>query len=355
MSNSQDTINGFAIYDRQLVQDDLTNGLKVAVFTVGMSGCGKTTAVHAQANLIEDSLHENLASFTQGQVSRDDARDHISNGSYSKGSGQNKGWKYNRKNEDKVTEHCRAAILDLVTFSTNGLLVWIDDTHLNPKFRNEYAAWLKSEGFDKLYAIDMRGVSYEVCVQRIAARAADGGRGVPKNVLKRQYSQIDPDYFKDYRLKNIEAGKPFGIPFDDRKKSVYIVDIDGTIAIMHNRSPFDESKVENDYLNDPVVSIIDHLYNAGQSILLVSGRSDNCRPETLRWLSKHSIQFDELHMRTDEEMQTGVKDVAVKTRILEEEILPRYNVIAVFDDRDQTVAGWRAHGLTCLQVAPGDF
>ena len=31
------------------------------------------------------------------------------------------------------------------------------------------------------------------------------------------------------------------------------------------------------------------------------------------------------------------------------------NVFAVFDDRNQVVDMWRSNGLTCFQVADGDF
>jgi len=31
------------------------------------------------------------------------------------------------------------------------------------------------------------------------------------------------------------------------------------------------------------------------------------------------------------------------------------DVVAVFDDRDKVVNMWREIGLTCMQVAPGNF
>ena len=32
-----------------------------------------------------------------------------------------------------------------------------------------------------------------------------------------------------------------------------------------------------------------------------------------------------------------------------------HEVVAVFDDRDKVVKMWREIGLTCMQVAPGNF
>lgn len=33
----------------------------------------------------------------------------------------------------------------------------------------------------------------------------------------------------------------------------------------------------------------------------------------------------------------------------------RARLVAVFDDRSSVVTMWREHGVTCFQVAPGDF
>ena len=48
-------------------------------------------------------------------------------------------------------------------------------------------------------------------------------------------------------------------------------------------------------------------------------------------------------------------DEEVKLEIYYNEIEPRYNVIAVFDDRDKVVKMWRENGLMCCQVYYGDF
>ena len=48
----------------------------------------------------------------------------------------------------------------------------------------------------------------------------------------------------------------------------------------------------------------------------------------------------------------------IKVNILHwlDDIFPDKNdIFAVFDDRQQVVDMWRANGLTCFQVAEGDF
>jgi hypothetical protein len=49
------------------------------------------------------------------------------------------------------------------------------------------------------------------------------------------------------------------------------------------------------------------------------------------------------------------KDSIIKEEIYQNEIEGKYNVLCVLDDRNQVVEFWRAKGLVCFQVAPGDF
>lgn len=48
-------------------------------------------------------------------------------------------------------------------------------------------------------------------------------------------------------------------------------------------------------------------------------------------------------------------DYVIKREIYEREIKDKYDVIGVFEDRQRCVDMWRALGLTCFQVAPGDY
>ena len=49
------------------------------------------------------------------------------------------------------------------------------------------------------------------------------------------------------------------------------------------------------------------------------------------------------------------KDAIVKREIYETHIKDKYQVDYVLYDRNQVVEMWRSLGLTCLQVADGDF
>jgi hypothetical protein len=133
-----------------------------------------------------------------------------------------------------------------------------------------------------------------------------------------------------------------------------LCDIDGTLAHMRGRSPYDWGRVEEDFVDENVREILElYHYNTEVRIILLSGRDDVCRKETIRWLDHHLVSYDELLMRSNGDNR---KDNIVKAELFNEFVKDRYKVRFILDDRDQVVKMWREElGLTCFQVAPGDF
>ena len=131
---------------------------------------------------------------------------------------------------------------------------------------------------------------------------------------------------------------------------VIIVDIDGTIALKGNRDPYDYALVREDFPNKKVISVVMQLEN-WNDVVFVSGRSKICREDTEQWLAQIGFEKPELYMRRLDDYRS---DEIVKKEIYYRHISPR-NVLCVFDDRNKVVKMWRELGLTCLQVADGDF
>lgn len=134
-----------------------------------------------------------------------------------------------------------------------------------------------------------------------------------------------------------------------------IFDLDGTLAFLGDRSPYDASRAEHDEINEAVRFVYEAIRRGKPetAILIVSGREDRWRAETERWLARHGIGYDALFMRRAGDRR---KDTVVKREVYEREIVGRYTVRVVFEDRDQVVRLWRDDlGLPCFQVAWGDF
>lgn len=147
------------------------------------------------------------------------------------------------------------------------------------------------------------------------------------------------------------------------KQKAIIFDIDGTLATRDTspggRGPFDWDRVGEDTVNEPVMFIAKMLAFAATvagdiEIVLVSGRDECCRYATSLWLDENFGFQYKLFMRQSKDNNPDYK---VKERILGW-LQGHYNIIGVFDDRNQTVDMWRKNGLTCFQVCSredGDF
>ena len=119
------------------------------------------------------------------------------------------------------------------------------------------------------------------------------------------------------------------------------------------RSPYDWSRVIEDVPNKMLIKLVRTLSSV-YKIIILSGRegTEECVVKTKEWLNKYvSIPYT-LYMRKEKDMR---QDRIIKKEIYDKQIKPKYNVIAVFDDRSQCVDFWRSEGLLCNQVYYGDF
>lgn len=135
------------------------------------------------------------------------------------------------------------------------------------------------------------------------------------------------------------------------KQSAIVVDIDGTLAIRGDRSPYDWRSVGGDTPNEPVVRLVRQLGRTCE-VIYVSGRDERGRDDTSRWIAEWVGVEGRLFMRGRDDNRP---DAEVKKAIYFDEIEPGFDVWLVLDDRSQTVKMWRDLGMTCLQVADGNF
>lgn len=130
-----------------------------------------------------------------------------------------------------------------------------------------------------------------------------------------------------------------------------MVDMDGTLALLNGRNPFDASKCDRDLPNLPVLDTI-HKWQSSVNIIVVSGRTDDCQPQTEKWLQQYEVNYTGIHLRKTGDMR---KDAIMKEEIYRQHIEGKYNIKFVLDDRQQVVDMWRGFGLTVFQVDEGDF
>lgn len=223
----------------------------------------------------------------------------------------------------------------------HGLNVVIDATNLNPRTIekwNSLATELNTDIEFKLFKI-----SFEEALKR--DKDPSRKRPVGEKTLKRFFKYYFPEMLVDFKDSRIIL-EP-----ESEKPSIIVCDIDGTVALRNNRSPFDYSKVSEDTF-DPRMKLL--LQNQQYPIIFLSGREGTatCRKDTENWLKSNGITYKELIMRKPKDFRP---DDIVKKEIYETVLKPQYNIISVFDDRDKVVKMWRDLGILCCQVYYGDF
>lgn len=156
-----------------------------------------------------------------------------------------------------------------------------------------------------------------------------------------------------------------------------IFDLDGTLANIDERRKLatkEDGKINFDKLfyppyiklDEPVWPVINLLglyLNQRYKVIIFSGRSDRTLVETKEWLLQH-IGFETSNIPCKNENVIYLRMRKEGTHTPDEELKKNwynqinkrdYNVHCVFDDRDKVVKMWRSLGLTCFQVAEGNF
>lgn len=140
-----------------------------------------------------------------------------------------------------------------------------------------------------------------------------------------------------------------------------ICDLDGTLAniehrLHHVKGPTKDwdaffEGISDDTVVGPIADILDMYAFDETTVLLCSGRPEQCREKTVEWLSRNDVEYTKLYMRPDDDRRP---DHIVKSQILDGIIADGYEPIFVLDDRPSVVNMWRTRGLTCLQCAPSE-
>lgn len=246
--------------------------------------------------------------------------------------------------ESMITKIISAQIKALLS---NGWNVILDNCHT--KF--EYIKQPISE-FNELATIEFK--LFDLPLNELYARNENRVRKVPKKVIENMYHQLQKlkQEFDFKAIKKVTKNLEYAEQNTELPKAI-ICDLDGTLALMNGRNPFDASKCDEDLLNEPVANVLKNYKKLGYQVLLVSGREDKFKAPTLRFLENHAIAFDDLIMRKSDDNR---KDSIIKTEIYNEYIKDKYFVEFVLDDRNQVVDTWRNDlKLPCFQVYYGDF
>lgn len=245
-------------------------------------------------------------------------------------------WKWSPEREKFIVETRNWILYNALMAGYN---VIVDDTNLSDKNVSHLKETIKTYSTVSKNLVDVIIKFFDVPLDECIKRDLKRPISVGEKVIKDMYNK----YLRP---------KPENIVPLTGLESVILCDIDGTLALMRNRSPFDWDKVEDDDYNIKIRNLL-YLLKDQHKIILFSGRDSVCRDKTESWLMCKGIPYDLLYMRSQGDIR---KDSIVKREMFDQYIRGKYNVEFVLDDRNQVVDMWRNElGLTCFQVAEGDF
>ena len=228
-----------------------------------------------------------------------------------------------------------------------GLDVINDNTNLNPRTVNGYRSWAERNGYTVKVVDFGQDVPFEEAVTRDYLRGSAGGRTVGRSVIYQFY---------------VDAGL-LPVPLPEARRPVVLIDLDGTACnITHRVHHVQGGKkdwkafnaaIPRDTPNPPVQMVYWALVTQQHHIIFLSGRGAEQRAVTERWLAANGYaDYEAVVMRPYGDSRP---DHVVKRELYEKYVAPYWRTELVLDDRDSVVAGWRELGLTCFQVAPGNF
>jgi len=271
------------------------------------------------------------------RVNKDDLRSMLDSGRHSKGNE-----KFILLLRDLVI---RGALAD-------GKHIIVDDTNFHPK--HEEAIREIAKDYSAIVKVKFFEVKPEEAIERDLKR--------PNSVGAKVIWEMYNTYLKPEKDKE---NKPETLKQNPELPYAIICDLDGTLAMHNGREPYEYDKCDTDLVNKPVLSILSRVQSEKCKIIFLSGREDSCKDKTKLWLENTGFLTDllgvdsidsrehcELFMRKTKDFR---KDTIIKKEIFDREIKDKYYIDFVLDDRDCVVEMWRDLGLTCLQVANGNF
>ena len=283
------------------------------VITIGLPASGKTTWTNEWIEQHPEYVN----------VNRDDIRLGLQ--------GRKRYNKFSKWREDLVTEISTATAKGALEA---GKSVIISDTNLNPG-RNanwkQFADFFKVAYREKLFT--------DVYIGELLDRDARREFPVGQRVITGMFEKGRGVWFPEVPVHNPEL------------PDCYLCDIDGTLAQMNGRGPFEWMKVDTDLPRQNVINVVNAL-SVNTKVILLSGRDGVCKDLTVEWLNKHNIEHYDFFIRPAGDNR---KDTLIKEEIYFNHIKGKYNVKGVFDDRDQVVHMWRHYGLDVFQVNYGAF
>ena len=139
-----------------------------------------------------------------------------------------------------------------------------------------------------------------------------------------------------------------------KRKKTWIFDLDGTLADTEDYEAHHKVKDEgfntearNAPVNEDIKKKMEKAKKKDKNVVILTARSAHYRDTTKKWLHENNVQYDALIMRPTDDNDTDRK---VKKDLLDEDIMPHYNVTKAWDDKKKNVKMFKKRGIDAKHV-----
>lgn len=236
----------------------------------------------------------------------------------------------------------------------SGTNIIISNTNLRARFVKD----LIRMGMAHDYTVEV--MDFDVPLDELLRRDAARDKSVGSEVIETLHQRFNTrssvaSLFKGATEPRADVFSP--LTQDVTLPRAVVFDMDGTLANLGGRNPYDYSTVLNDGLNENIAELARGYAARGMEVIVFSGREDCSYNDTLEWLNKHDIPVSNLYMRRTGDKR---KDSVIKRELIEAHLVDKFFVESWIDDRKQVVDMVRAtyghqNPTICLQVDYGDF
>lgn len=143
------------------------------------------------------------------------------------------------------------------------------------------------------------------------------------------------------------------MPEPSEPRSAVIVDLDGTLCNVSTILHFVEGEEKDFHAfhaasawcppDDHVAAAVRTAHDAGEGILVVTGREFIWRDLTLDWLRDHDLPYDELVMRISGDYRP---DHVIKAEMLDDLLARGWAVADAWEDQDDIAELWESRGIS---------
>jgi len=301
----------------------------IVCMTVGLPGSGKSTWAKQEV-----ATCPNIK-----RINKDDLRSMLDNGVWDK------------TNENFVLK-VRDEMVKLAL--SNGHNVIIDDTNFEQKHFKSIQKIIDENNFNaEIITKSFLHIPLDECIKNDLKRF----NSVGEKVIRSMYNKYIANRNELIDYKN-----------DKNLVECIICDLDGTLAFLNGRNPYDATNCDNDIVNHAVLDILINYqngkvftglqitgYKPNNYIIFVSGREDKYKEPTLSFLNKHGFSLDENVLLFMRKTGDNRKDSIIKEEIFNTEIKDKFFVKYVIDDRLQVCRMWHSLGLPLLRYGNPDL